>query len=440
MKKYSILLLLLVLACCGLYAQSPQGWTLRECIEHAIENNISVRRTALGTEQSKIEKSTAKWSRLPNLSASARHNYSWGRTASPIDNTYTNTNNMTTSFDLSTSIPLFTGLELPNQYELSKLNLKAAIEDLNKAKEDIAINVTSAYLQVLFNLEISKVAQEQVRLSKEQNARMQALADVGKASPAEVAETRARVAQEEMSAVNADNAYKLSLLDLTQLLEIPSPEGFTIQPPAEEPEFEHLVAPEIIYNQASMSKPGILAAQYRLDGSQKSIRIAQSAYYPQLNFNAGLGSNYYRLNGVSDGSFFDQMDNHLNKYLGFSLSIPIFNRFRTRNNVRLARIQQIDYSLRLDDAKKALYKEIQQAWYNAIAAETRYNTSLIAVEANEASFRLMREKFENGQATFLEFNESRTNMSKAVSDQIQAKYDYIFMTKILDFYKGQPLW
>ena len=158
---------------------------------------------------------------------------------------------------LGTNVPIFTGLQLSNQYSLAKLNLRAAIEDLNKAKEDIAINVTSAYLQVLFNLELSKVAFNQTNLSKDQLKRIKGLFEVGKASPSEVAEAQARVAQDEMTSVQADNTYKLSLLDLSQLLELPTPEGFILENPKEELEFEALTPPDDIYTQALAYKPSI---------------------------------------------------------------------------------------------------------------------------------------------------------------------------------------
>ncbi len=143
------------------------------------------------------------------------------------------------------------------------------------------------------------------------------------------------------------------------------------------------------------------------------------------------------MSGKSEGSFSSQMKNNLNKYIGFNLSVPIFNRFATRNRVRTARLQQANLSLQLDNTKKILYKEIQQAWYNALAAESKYNSSEVAVKANEESFRLMSEKFNNGKATFVEYNESKLNLTKALSDKLQAKYDYLFRTKILDFYKGE---
>ena len=418
--RNKILINLLILTGLSAYtAQAQEGWTLRRCIDYAIEHNINVQQTANSAEQSKVEVNTAKWARLPNLSGSASQNWSWGRTASPVDNTYNDINSGSSSFSLGTNIPLFTGLELPNQYALTKLNLKAAIEDLNK--------------------ELSKVAQSQVGLSKEQLSRITRLHEVGKASPAEVAEAKARVAQDEMSAVQADNNYRLALLDLSQLLELPTPENFSLATPDTELEFSPLTSPDEIYNQAMLYKPGIKAAEYRLEGSEKNVRIAKSSYYPQLSFSAGLGTNFYTVNGNAGSNFGNQMKNNLNKYAGFSLNIPLFNRLATRNRVRTARLQQTNLALQLDNTKKVLYKEIQQAWYNAIAAESKFKSSESAVEASQESFRLMSEKFDNGKATSVEYNESKLNLTKALSDRIQAKYDYLFRTKILDFYKGQPI-
>lgn len=440
MKK--IIVLSLIAAMGGSLATAQEhtgGWTLRKCVEYAIDHNLTVKSAETTVDQSEIEVNTSKWARLPNLNGSASQNFSWGRAASPVDNTYSDINTANTSFNLSTNVPLFTGLQLPNQYALSKLNLKASIEDLNKAKDDIALNVASFYVQVLYNMELNRVAREQVQLSKSQLDRMIRLQEVGKASPAEVAEAKARVAQDEMSAVQADNNYKLSLLDLSQLLELPSPEGFYLVEPDVEPEFAALSMPDDIFLTAVSNKPAILAAQYRLEGGERSIRIAQSAYYPQLSFGAGLGTNYYTMSGASADGFFDQLNNNLNKYVGFSLSIPIFNRFSTRNQVRTAKVRHSAMAIQLEESKKTLYKEIQQAWYNAVAAESKYNTSETAVKANDESFRLMSEKYENGKATSIEFNEAKLNLMKAVSDRIQAKYEYMFRTKVLDFYKGVPI-
>ena len=393
----------------------------------------------MSREQQKVELNTAKYSRLPSLSGSANQSFGFGRTTSPVDNSYINMNTTSTSFGLNTDIPLFTGLQIPNNIALAKLNLKAAIEDLNKAKEDISIQVTSAFLQVLFNEEICRVAAQQVDLSKEQYNRMKRMNEVGKASTAELFEAKSRLAQDELSAVQAENNRKLALLDLSQLLELPSPEGFAILSPESAAGFTTLTSPEEVYSMAVASKPGILAAQYRLEGSLKSIRIAQSSFYPQLSFGAGINTGYNTISGVERNSFGTQLSDNLYKSIGFTLSIPIFNRFATRNRVKAARLQHFNQSLQLDNAKKGLYKEIQQAYYNAVAAEAKYASSSTAMEAAQESFRLMSEKYEQGKATAVEYNESKTNLLKSTSDQIQAKFDYLFRTKILDFYKGEPL-
>jgi Outer membrane protein len=241
-----------------------------------------------------------------------------------------------------------------------------------------------------------------------------------------------------MTQVEAENKYNISLLDLSQLLDLPTPQGFAISTLDIEPKFKPLTPPDDIFIDAIAIKPEIKAAEYRLEGSENSIRIAQSGYYPTLSFGARFGSNYNTYNGKGN-PFFTQLKDNKATSIGFNLSIPIFNRFATRNRVRTARLQQTNYSIALDQTKKDLYKEIQQAWHNAVAAESKYNTSSVAVAANEESFRLMTEKFENGQATSVEFNEAKLNLMKALSDKIQAKYSYLFRTKILDFYKGIPI-
>ncbi len=441
MKK-NIFIYLAILSCTQIQAQ--ERWSLRQCIDYAIEHNISIRQTANTAEQSAVNVNTAKWARLPNLNASGSQSWNWGRTQTAIkdENTgdystvYVNAASHGTNMSVSTNVPLFTGLEIPHQYALAKLNLKAAIADLEKAKEDISIEIASSYLQVLFNEELHRIALGQVELSNEQYTRIARLAEVGKASPAEVAEAKARLAQDEMNAVQANNNYQLALLDLSQLIELETPEGFVLENPAVKIDLTPLTPPDEIFQTAMVSKASIQAAQYRLEGSKHSIRIAQSGFYPQLSLNGSLGTNYY---STINRTFSQQMNDNFSKYVGFNLSVPIFNRFTTRNQVRTARLKRENYSLQLDNAKKSLYKEIQQAWYNAIAAESKYTSSSTATIASEASFNLMSEKYVNGKANAVEYNEAKQNLMKAQSDELQAKYEYLFRTKILDFYKGEPI-
>ena len=425
----------------GISANAQDSWTLRQCIDYATTHNVTILQAEINVKKNEVEANTAKWARLPNLNASGSQSFNWGRTQTAVKDAdtgdyttkYVNTSSRGTNMSLTSSVPIFTGFEIPSQYNLSKLNLKASMADLQKAKEDLAINIASAYLQALFNKELHQVALGQVALSQEQYNRIETLEQLGKASVAELAEAKSRVAQDELNVVQTFNNYRLSILDLTQLIELETPEGFEVADPDEAFQLNPLTPPDEVYSYAVLNKPAIQAAQARLEGSKQSIKIAQSALYPSVNLNGSLGTNYY---STLNRSFSQQLGDNFNRYIGVSLSIPIFNRFATRNRVRTAKLQHDDYALKLEDTKKTLYKEIQQAWYNASAAESKYASSVTAAEASQASFELTSKKYENGTATAVAYNEAKQNLLKAQSDELQAKYEYIFRSKILDFYKG----
>ena len=435
MKAKFVIVAMLV----SLGAGAQEKWSLRQCVEHALDNNIEIKQREIALDRQEIEVHTAKFRRLPNLGARAGQSFSYGRVASPLDNTYFDRNTRNTSFEAATSVSLFSGMQITHNIALAKLNLDAAMEDLKKAREDVSMQVTSLFLQVLFAEEISKVAAAQLKVSEAQHHRMKRLHEVGKVSTSAFYETKSRLAQDRVTAVQAENNRKLALLDLSQILELPSPELFAIVAPDMEPTFELLTPPQDIYDIAVVSKPIVRAAQHRVAGAERSIRIAQSALYPQLEFAAGITTGYYTVANFDSPSFSSQFTNNMNKSFGFTLTIPVFNRMETRDKVKSARLQMQNQSFMLDAAKKALFKEIQQAYYSAIAAQSTYLSSATAVEAAEESYRLTERKYEEGKATGVEFNEVKTLLQKAVSDRIQAKYDYLFRLKILDYYKGIPI-
>ena len=438
MKKTILLLAIITM---GISANAQDSWTLRQCIDYATTHNVTILQAEITVKKSEVEANTAKWARLPNLNASGSQSFNWGRTQTAVKDAdtgdyntkYVNTSSRGTNMSLTSSVPLFTGFQIPSQYNLSKLNLKASMADLQKAKEDLAINIASAYLQALFNKELHQVALGQVALSQEQFNRIETLEKLGKASVAELAEAKSRVARDELNVVQTFNNYRLSILDLTQLIELETPEGFEVADPDEAFHLNPLTPPDEVYANAVLNKPAIQAAQARLEGSKQSIKIAQSALYPSLNLNGSIGTNYY---STLNRSFSQQLGDNFSRYVGVSLNIPIFNRFATRNRIRTAKLQRDDYALKLESTKKTLYKEIQQAWYNASAAESKYASSATAAEASKASFELTSKKYENGTATAVAYNEAKQNLMKAQSDELQAKYEYIFRSKILDFYKG----
>ena len=436
------------LVCCGLAtalitlpasAQSKQ-WTLRQCADYAIEHNISIKQRDNQCKQRDIQLSTAKNSRLPDLSASASESFSFGRGLT-LDNTYTNRSTSSTSFSLGTTVPLFTGFKIPNQIKLNQLNLEAATQDLEKAKNDIRMQVAKAYVQILYDTEIADVAHRQIAIDSAQVVRLEAFMKNGKASPAEVSQQQSTLAQSRLTATQADNNLQLDILALTQLLELSSPEGFSIVRPSLTTYGASLtgVSPDAIYQEALIMKPEVQAEQLRLTASERNINIAKSALYPTLNLSAGLQSNYYKTNGMQADPFVTQMKNNFSQYIGFNLNVPIFTRFQTRNSIRSARIDRDNQQLQLENVKKTLYKEIQQVYYNAVAADSKYHSSEAAAQSSKDAFTLVQAKYENGKATITEFNESKNNYLKAESNLVQARYENLYQQALLDFYRGREL-
>lgn len=431
-----------VAACMGIgTAQAQQAWTLRQCVDYAIAHNISVKQMQNTRELQALQLNTDKNSRLPDLNGSAAQNFSFGRGLT-AQNTYENKSTSSTSFTIGSTVSLFDGFRTRNTIKLSQLNLDAADADLDKARNDLSMNVAKAYIEVLNAAETMTVAQRQVSIDSMQVVRMQGFVDNGKASVAQLAQQKATMAQSQLTVTTAANNYQMALLSLSQLLELPSPEGFSIVRPDIEritPAPGNIASPEAIFAEAMAVKPEVRAQQTRVEGADYNIQIAKAARYPQLNLNGGLGSNYYKTSGYEADGFAKQLKNNFSQYVGLSLSIPIFNRFATRNNIRRSEINRDTERLKLDDVRKSLYKEIQQVYYNARAAESKYASSREAVASNEEAFKLTQAKYENATASITEFNEAKNNLLRAQSEQIQARYEYLYQTSLLNFYSGKAL-
>lgn len=427
-----------VLAGNSLGAQE-RPWTLQNCIDHALENNINVRRSEISVEQREIDLNNAENNRLPDLSAGTSQNFSFGRGLT-ADNTYANTNTTSTSFSLGSSLSLFQGFRVRNNIELSKLNLQAATADLEKVRDDIRVAVAQAYVQVLYNSEIAAVAQRQVAIDEQQVARLESMVENGKASGAEVAAQQATLAQSRLSAVQAENNYRMALLDLSQLLELESPEGFSIVAPSvEELEPSLLPDPEDIYAEAAEHKASVLAEKLRVAYAAKNIDLAKGSFLPSLSLSGGLGTNYYTSSGYNHANFGNQLKNNFSQYVSLSLNVPIFSRFNTRNSVRNARLSHDTQQLQLENTRKSLYKEIQQAYYNAVGAQSKLISSAEAARSAEEAFELMEAKYENGKASITEFNESKNRYLSAASNLLQARYENLYQTQLLEFYRSGEL-
>ena len=442
MKKY---ILSFIVASVGFSAASAQkAWSLRECCDYAIEHSIPIKQQENQRRQQEVQLSTSRNSRLPDVSASLNQNFSFGRGLT-ADNTYSNTNTSSTSLQLGASMPLFTGFQIPNQIKLNQLNLEAATADLEKAKDDIRMKVAQAYVQILYDMEISEVAHRQIDIDSMQVVRLQAFVKNGKASESELSQQRATLANSRLLATQAENNTRLAVLTLTQLLELPTPDGFSVVRPdlpvlsASDISSAVVPSPEVIYAEALGIKPEIASQQLKLKGTEHSIKIARAGYYPTLSLSGGMGTNYYTTSGFKSDNFSSQLKNNFSQYIGLNLNVPIFNRFQTRNSIRTAKIQRENQQLQLDNTKKTLYQEIQKVYYNTLNALSKEQSSLEAVKNTQTAFNLMQAKYENGKATITEFNESKNTYLKSESELVQARYENLYQHALLEFYRGKEL-
>lgn len=427
-----------IAAAFSLCAPAQRVMTLAQCIDYAVSHNVNVKRYANNVEQQKVQLSTARNSRLPDLTAGASQSFNFGRGLNS-ENAYVNRNTQSTGFNLQTSVPLLTGGRIPNEIAMSRLNLQAATADLEHARQSIALQVAAAYLQAVYAAEVVKVQEAQVAFSKIQEDRISKLFNAGKSPESDVVEAHSQVAQDEMGRTQAKCDYKLAMLDLSQLLELSSPDSIEIVAPQGETSPTLPPLPYRIFARAEGVKPEIQAEKLRLQAAEKNIRIAKAALYPTLSLGAGLSSEYYKTSGYQAASFSKQLSDNFNKSIGLSLNIPIFNRLATRNSIRQAKLQQSEQALQLDETKKTLYKEIQQAYYNAVNAQAKYESALAARKAAESNFNMMTGKFENGRANATELEEAKTKRANAITSTLQAKYEYILRMKIIEFYEGNKL-
>ena len=434
--KIRYILFLLTVSCSMFALSAQQQYTLQECIEIALENNRNIKQQELNKEQKEIAYNQARTDLLPNLNASAGQSFVFGSSIG-YDNVYQNTNSSQTNFNIGSNITLFDGLKMKYNIDARKAEVFISEADLEKIQDDIVMSVSTAFLQVLMNKELLQISNEQIDLTLTNLLRLNELVNSGKMARGELYELEAQQAKEEFNQIQADNNLKLSLLDLAQIMELENFENFDVVVPDDIVVDEDiLLAPSIIYESALIARPEIRGAQYQVESSEKNILIAKSAYYPSLSFGASMGSGYYNMNGRDNASFGTQLKNNRSTSLGFSLNIPIFNKFQVRNSVKNAEIA-LEYSrIEIDKTKIALRKKIEQAYYNAIGAESRWEAAQKSEIASREAYRFAEQKYENGRGTSYELSQAKSNLANVLSDQAQAKYEYMIRLKILELLKN----
>ncbi|MBK5196048.1 MAG: TolC family protein [Proteiniphilum sp.] len=433
--KYSIIALLTVVAFSSVQAQ--QNYTLMECIDIALENNRNIKQQELNRQQRENAYSQARADLLPSLNASAGQNFVFGRSIG-LDNTYQNTNSSQTNFGIGADITLFDGLRMKHNIDARKAEMYASEADLEKMRDDIIMSVSTAFLQALLNKELLQIAESQLETTSADLERRTQLVESGKMAQGELYEQEAQLAKEELNRVRTESNLKLALLDLAQIMELERFEQFSITAPSNEMLFNEttLLPSEAVYESALVNRPEIRSMRYRLESSEKELLMAKSQYYPSLSFGANMGTGYYNMNGRDNDPFNTQLRNNISNSLGFSLRIPIFNKFQIRNSVHNAELAIANTRLEMDKTRLELRKKIEQAYYNAVGAKSRWEAAEKSITASREAYRFAEQKYENGRANAYELFLAKNNLTQALGEEVQAKYEYAFRLKILELLKN----
>ena len=443
MKKTFALFTGIIFILSAFVSTAQESWSLQKCIDYALENNIQIKQQGLNTQYNENQVSQAKSDRLPNLNANLSNRFNFGRSLT-YENTYENVNSTQIDGYLGTEITLWNGSILSNTIRQREFDLQAAIQDLKKTKDDIILNIAAAYLEILFAEELELIAEAQTEVTQQQIERTQKLVDAGSLARGSLLEIEAQLAREELQLVSDQNRVQLAYLSLFQLLELPVEKSFKIEKP-QLPEIKANVTMANsfdVFKNAMNVRPEIKAAQLRVESARRQLDIAKGSRLPILNF----GASYYNLynNKYADIydteiSFSDQLSNNQRYSMGFSLDIPIFNKSQVKNGISNAALKIQDFEYQLQTSRNLLRKDIEQAYTNALAALNKFISSEKAVKSTKEAFRYTEEKFNVGMINSVEYNQSKNYLTVAQSELLQAKYEYIFRTKILDFYNGVPI-
>ncbi|OYX85506.1 MAG: transporter [Flavobacteriales bacterium 32-34-25] len=449
-KKYFSLLLLLL----SFYSHGQsRKWTLEECVKYALDHNISIRQSELDTQTAAIDKKDAFGNYLPNVSASASHSWNIGLNINPVTNIIETQTTQFTSAGASVGIDIYKGLQ--NLYTLRRANLSivAAKYQLQKMQEDIALNVANAYLQVLFNKENLKVQNEQLAIDNQQLNRTQELVNAGNLPKGDLLDVKATIAADNQKIIAAENALLIAKLSLAQLLQLDRFDDFDV---ADSNEFQMdqsilTQTPTSVYDKAKLQRTELKIAQTNLEIAEKNVAIARAAYQPTLrgfyNFNSrvsyadvALRDNTGAVIGTqAPPSFVVQFSDNKGQSFGAQLNIPIFSGFAVRNNVERNKVNLEKSKIALEQQELDLQRNVYTAFTDAKGALKSYESAIEALDSRLQSYNYAKDKFEVGLMNAFELSQSQTLLANAQSEVIRTKYDYIFKTKILEFYFGIPI-
>lgn len=447
MKLYKIHICILALCCSAqVYGQqseasvpeyaAPEEWTIDDCIGFALEHNADIASGELEAESGKISLNTARMSRLPDVSASLGGNIYFGRSPSR-DASYIDNSQISGSLGISANVPVYQGLRIKHEIDKAKIDFEAATQNLALARKNVSLNIASLFLQVMYDKEMVLIARSQLEMSSSQLELSRGQFESGRVSRSEVVRNESLVEADRASLVQSENSYTLALLDLRQAMNLP--DSISIVPVMDTydiPRMEEIPALSQIYEQSVRLHPSVKYAEATLQSSIFALKAAKSAYQPTVYLSAGYGNSVY--SNLTDKSmnkgFWNQLQGNGNEYIGLSVSIPIFSRNTVRNNVRLSRLSVSRQEIMLDESRKSLKKEIEQAYYGAVAAYSSLNSAEKALEAALLNFENEKASLDSGRSDMYDYANAKAEVEKAQATLAHSKYDFILRVRILDFY------
>jgi outer membrane protein len=416
-------------------------WTLQECVNYAIDNNITIKQNQLNVDISQENLISAKGNFLPNLNASTSGNLNFGSGFDPVSQDRVSTSTFGGSFGINSGITVFNGYRNLNTYKQAQLGVESSKLDLEKIQDDISLYVVNTYLNVLFAKENLNVAKVQYEISTKQIENARAKFEAGVKPKGDLLNAQSTAAADEQAVIAYENTLNLALLDLAQLLQI-SPVGFDVEIiQVDSPSIAMLYNnPEDVYQKALTNRPEIKRAELDIESADLSVEIAKASFLPSVSFGANIGTGYgYNLKNNSHIPYFTQLDNNLGYGLNFNVNIPIFNRNQTKSNVNRQKINYEISKFGLENQKLQLQQTIQKAYYDAKAAAKTFESAQKSLLAQNEAFKNAQESYNVGAMTQFDFDLVRNRLVSAEGAIIRAKYDYIFKTKVLKFYYGESI-
>ena len=448
-------------------------YTLRQCIDTAIQHNIAVQQNGLQADRAGIRLNQSKMNMLPNLNGSATYGWNQGRVIDPFTNTFINQQLNSSSVGLSSNVTVFSGFQQLNAIRQNSFASEASQLEWKQAKDNLTLNVLISYLQVLNSEDLAAIAANQAEVTAQQVARLEVMVKEGAIGQFQLSDMKGQLANDQINLINARNSLQSAKLSLCQLMNIPYDRDMVLdRSDLEMPASLYSLGADEIYREATEKFAQVRATEMRVKAAEKGVKLQQGAYYPQVGFGASLNSNYSSaatnqipgaFSEVSTGDYVKvnntqldvlrqeqsftsesikygkQLNNNLGRFFGFSAQIPLFNNLRTHNNIRLAKVDLKDAQLENQRILQQLRQNIDQAYLNMTATFERYRAFASQVVEFETSFQAAEIRFNNGVINSVEYLINKNALDRARVNLTQSKYEYIFRMRILDFYRGLPV-